>query len=406
MSPVSFDANGMPQYEPGRDTFFQEVIANQPTTGQLLGYTGMRGARTIRLGGFSEGADLNYGAVRGFVSNNLNPRSWFRLKSNDYFNSSRKYPGTNLFGKPKEKTAYTPFNIAQQLNEYIPKGVNWLSDTKAGKKLAPDAEKGMGKAFEFLKTDNLIDTGAFSRIGAMGQLRWGAKVNPEGMSKFFGATGNPVSQEAIAGMSNIGRAQAVGMSMEGAVTGRLGGYLSASLGRGNIQGIAGVAKSEGGLASEAALKGAAKYAEHIAPLAEKMVSKGLIEEGGKIGIKAGLSELSGLGIKEGATAGMALVGGELAVGLADIWNPIGWVLTAASIAQIGTAAVGAGAKLTAQAYASQMKGLNRPLYGGVFKDTEASATSRQRGVMAIQNSRLNARSILGNEASGMYAHFG
>ena len=50
--------------------------------------------------------------------------------------------------------------------------------------------------------------------------------------------------------------------------------------------------------------------------------------------------------------------------------------------------------------------INRPLFGAGFKDNEVAATSRSRGVMAIQNSRLNARSALGSEGSMMAAHFG
>jgi hypothetical protein len=54
-----------------------------------------------------------------------------------------------------------------------------------------------------------------------------------------------------------------------------------------------------------------------------------------------------------------------------------------------------------------MKGtINKPLFGMGYKDTEVAATSRARGVMAIQNSQLNARSALGSEASMMAAHFG
>jgi len=50
--------------------------------------------------------------------------------------------------------------------------------------------------------------------------------------------------------------------------------------------------------------------------------------------------------------------------------------------------------------------INKPLFGAGFKDNEVAATSRARGVMAIQNSRLNARSVLGSESSMLAAHFG
>lgn len=50
--------------------------------------------------------------------------------------------------------------------------------------------------------------------------------------------------------------------------------------------------------------------------------------------------------------------------------------------------------------------INKPLFGTGYVDNEVAASSRARGVMAIQNSRLNARSLLGSEASMMAAHFG
>lgn len=55
---------------------------------------------------------------------------------------------------------------------------------------------------------------------------------------------------------------------------------------------------------------------------------------------------------------------------------------------------------------SMQGSINKPLFGAGFKDNEVAATSRSRGVMAIQNSRLNARSSLGSEGAMMAAHFG
>jgi hypothetical protein len=62
--------------------------------------------------------------------------------------------------------------------------------------------------------------------------------------------------------------------------------------------------------------------------------------------------------------------------------------------------------MAAETYTSYTGWNNRKMFGGGFKMNEASMTSRSRGVMAIQNSRLNARSILGSEAGGMSAYFG
>lgn len=65
-----------------------------------------------------------------------------------------------------------------------------------------------------------------------------------------------------------------------------------------------------------------------------------------------------------------------------------------------------GVNFAKDAMKSMQGTINKPMFGSGFKDNEVAATSRSRGVMAIQNSRLNARSLLGAEASMLAAHFG
>jgi hypothetical protein len=67
---------------------------------------------------------------------------------------------------------------------------------------------------------------------------------------------------------------------------------------------------------------------------------------------------------------------------------------------------GAGIKTAFGAAQSTLGSINKGVMGMGFKDNAVAATSRQRGVMAIQNSRLNARSALGSEAAMLNAHFG
>jgi hypothetical protein len=88
-------------------------------------------------------------------------------------------------------------------------------------------------------------------------------------------------------------------------------------------------------------------------------------------------------------------------------NPI---MTASFVYDISkmasTAIIGGGARMARDAVKSMQGSINKPSFGMGFVDNEVAATSRARGVMAIQNSRLNARSTLGAEASMMSAHFG
>ena len=71
-----------------------------------------------------------------------------------------------------------------------------------------------------------------------------------------------------------------------------------------------------------------------------------------------------------------------------------------------TAIIGGGARLARDAVKSMQGSINKPSFGMGFVDNEIAATSRARGVMAIQNSRLNARSALGSEGAMMAARFG
>jgi hypothetical protein len=68
--------------------------------------------------------------------------------------------------------------------------------------------------------------------------------------------------------------------------------------------------------------------------------------------------------------------------------------------------VNSGINLAKDAGKSLQGTIAKPLFGMGYKDTEAAATSRARGVMAIQNSQLNARSALGSEAGMLAAHYG
>lgn len=76
------------------------------------------------------------------------------------------------------------------------------------------------------------------------------------------------------------------------------------------------------------------------------------------------------------------------------------------LGKMGGELVKSGVNLAKDAVKSMKGSIDKPLFGMGYKDNEIAATSRARGVMAIQNSRLNARSMLGSEAGMMAAHFG
>jgi hypothetical protein len=85
------------------------------------------------------------------------------------------------------------------------------------------------------------------------------------------------------------------------------------------------------------------------------------------------------------------------------------LMTASLVYDLGKMAgevVKSGINLARDAGKSLQGTIAKPMFGMGYKDTEAAATSRSRGVMAIQNSRLNMRSLLGNEASMMASYYG
>ena len=117
----------------------------------------------------------------------------------------------------------------------------------------------------------------------------------------------------------------------------------------------------------------------------------------------GAAQIARYGGKEGAK----LVGARVGVAALNFANPI---LTAAAVYDISkmaaTAVIGGGARFARDAMKSMQGSINKPAFGMGYVDNEVAATSRARGVAAIQNSRLNARSALGSEAGMMASHFG
>lgn len=80
--------------------------------------------------------------------------------------------------------------------------------------------------------------------------------------------------------------------------------------------------------------------------------------------------------------------------------------TAYDMASLGINAGFAAVDFGKEAFKSFKGSIDKPIMGAGYQDTAVAATSRARGVAAIQNSRLNARSVLGSESSYLHQHFG
>lgn len=141
----------------------------------------------------------------------------------------------------------------------------------------------------------------------------------------------------------------------------------------------------------------------------KFLAGETVDDIGKFGVKS-LTRLSGTALAAGEKKlALKLAGatGARALGLAipglNVIGTASLVYDLTKMAAMGVVAAGNFAK---DAVKSMQGSIHKPVFGMGYQDTEVAATSRARGVMAIQNSRLNARSMLGSEASMMAAHFG
>lgn len=134
-----------------------------------------------------------------------------------------------------------------------------------------------------------------------------------------------------------------------------------------------------------------------ASLATEIVDKGILKS---LGTKGAMTAIK----HGGARVGLA-VAGEAALAAVPGLNLIFAADMAYQLAKLGGLAVKAGINFGKAGMKSMQGDMNSGMFGS-YKDDEVRATSRARGVAAIQNSRLNARSLLGSEGAMMASHFG
>lgn len=195
----------------------------------------------------------------------------------------------------------------------------------------------------------------------------------------------------------------------GGKAGLRGDLLASSVGGRGSQFMSGYARGALGygknVVGESAEKGVALAREHMAKALEKRGLAALGAEGleGSVIKKLGYKNA----VKTFATKEGAKVLGIRAASLAlPGINVIATASLLYDLGKMGGELIKGGINLARDAGRSLKGDIAKPLFGSTFKDNEAAATSRARGVMAIQNSQLNARSALGNEGALMAAHFG
>ena len=136
----------------------------------------------------------------------------------------------------------------------------------------------------------------------------------------------------------------------------------------------------------------------LGTMATQIVDDGIIKS---LGVRGAAQA-----VKSGGTRVGLAVAGEVALKALPGVNLIFAADMAYQLAKLAGKGVQAGINFAKDGMKSMQGTMNNGVFGAGYQDNEVAATSRARGVMAIQNSRLNARSLLGSEASMMHAHFG
>lgn len=302
------------------------------------------------------------------ISQTLNPRNFRRLSRAANIDPS-------FYG---ESRLYSPFNVLASTGNFLFKKRGATNVPGIGSKANTNLARASGKLsgkFGISEGEVPFSPGTFGRIAGMD------KITRMSKSRFAGSADNMLGairdiNPAARGLTIGGRtvqaqqwamASEFGSTITGSISGRAAGYIHGAS-----------AMRAGTDAFQAGLSGSRGF-----------FLKGYTE--GAEAFRAG-SKLA----KFAPYAGPAL----RAVSAASN------ILLVHDLALMAGKGVGAVVRTGIEAVQSAKGSIDKSIMGMGFKDNSVAATSRQRGVMAIQNSQLNARSILGSEAGMLASHFG
>lgn len=403
------------------------LTPTNPTAGAYYGSSARR-ARLASVAGTSQG---KMALGKGSRVNHLTarPRALSRYHSLTAFNASKNTP------------FYSPFQfLAQTAGKQLGKNEAFRAAVYGSKEAAPEEQvlqRGMVSMITAGRKADLLERKAkFAADGtpknraatkvlkAQEQVKRLATMNNPALVKpnltvTGGQFGRILPKSANAGIVlPAGQTLSTGSVLDDALKGGqkvgLTGNLMASAGasqgsrfvQGYFRGALGFA--EGTFASDDALRGAQKAVSHFStavqkagiagPGYEKALQGSVVKNLGGIrnAFKVATKSKEGASVLGIRTAAMAMPGLNLLATASLVYD----------LGKMGGELVKSGINLAKDAVKSMKGSIDKPMFGMGYKDNEVSATSRARGVMAIQNSRLNARSMLGSEGSMMAAHFG
>jgi len=403
---------GMPAEESMPPAYRQNrphgLLANiseaQPGFTQVAGWNTFRGSRTI-LGR----AKMAEGTFRGGAfSATLRPKFFSRLpEMTSLGGASVASPETLVLRGSTYRAKglkYTPYNIAANTGNMLG---NMIGKTK-------DVEY-----FNRGTVSRVVSSSRIARGASTGNVIPFLEATDKKLLPYFSKLSQAGGGELTAKQS----AHALAMSNTGRISGRAAGYM-ATMSTGDSQAMNYIAKKTGRTAYLEGSQAAVKFMNNIGVervaateaskgffRASTAMGPGILEKFGiSAGEKVGLKEIGKVAAQKGGSKIAAKLGLAMASTAVPVVGQVASVLLTASMvadfAQLGMAGVKSGLDFAVDATKSFRGQINKSTMGMGYRDNTVAATSRQRGVMAIQNSRLNARSILGSEAAAMHAHFG
>ena len=259
-----------------------------------------------------------------------------------------------------------------------------------------------GRRMDLRGPGNLDEFGKrIQRLGKM-NIPKGMSMNPLFISQTLGPVDTSIYSSAMSSL-RAGGSGAKGVagnllasSMGGLGTQYLGGYFRGAQGFATAGGLSGAAE-KGALRAVSHLDEAlAKIGLQGPGMVDEVFKKGAFKALGTSNTFRALGTSAGAKVLGARAAALAIPGLQFVAAASFVYD----------LGKMGGEVIKSGINLARDANKSLQGSINKPMFGMGYKDTEAAATSRARGVMAIQNSRLNARSVLGSEAAMMASHFG
>lgn len=365
--------------------------AMTPTAARRSAYFGTRSRQARMLA--SSGADAKMPWFKGARLNNITarPRALSRFSSLTAFNAAEK----TKFYSPFQFMAHSGGGLARRSTGFM-KEVYGANVPAKGEQIF---QRGMLSMMTAGRRLDKIEAKA-----ASGSLRAAAKLQTAQMQvERLALMNNPSLLPANQALRTAAFGSTPTVGLTGNIMASAGSTTASRYTMGYVRGALGHAAA-GGLEADA-LRGANQAVRHMGMalrgndiLAKKALSEGVFKTLGAEGVSVTKTFFT----KEGAkvlgarTAAMAIPGLNMLATASLVYD----------LGKMGGELVKSGLNLAKDAVKSMKGSIDKPLFGMGYKDNEVAATSRARGVMAIQNSRLNARSLLGSEGSMMAAHFG